>query len=173
MNLEKIEFNNYDENIKDIDVDLILKALHTSDNFLINKLNSNIVTNYQAKINLIQYLLNNKLLKNTFKTINDVKLFFAIIVPLSNEYKLGSLKYNYKIENEYFFVHNSISKEYVTQIFDKFIYTIIKHFDNLEFYYYDLKNKRFNKTLDIIFVFKINGNKLVTKNNNDTIITKK
>lgn len=163
MNLNIIELNNYEEIGNKPDTELILKALATSDDHLIKKIDYNITTSYKSKLNLINHLLNNKSLKKSFATIDNIKHFFAMISPLSNYYKLGSFKYNIKIESEYLFIQNSIPKEYISHEFDKFIENIIDHFDNLDFHFYDLKNKRFNKTMDFIFVFKIKDNMLIKK----------
>jgi len=160
MNLEQIEFNNNDTIKKIPDTKLIIKALTTSDDYLIDKLNSQISTSYQAKINLIYYTLKNNLMQNTLNCIIDIKKFFNMISPLSIEFGLGSFKYSSKIDENYLFIHNSIPKEYVSSKFNKYIKLIKNNCDNLNYYYYELKNKRFNKTLDFIFVFKINGNNL-------------
>jgi hypothetical protein len=163
MNRTKIEFNNYDEVKNIVDTNLILKALETSDEYLIEKLHSLITPKYQTKINLINYVLDNKIKKNTFKTVEDIIYFFNILSPLSNIYDFGSFKYNFKTENNYLFVQNSVPKEYKNDDFDDFIELLNDHFDNLDFHFYDLNDKRFNKTLDFIFVFKINGETLIKK----------
>lgn len=163
MNLSRIEYTNYDIKTKTIDKNIILHALNTSDDILIDKLNAKILTPYQGKINLIEYLLTNKSLHNTFNLIDDVYNFFKLIAPLSNKYNLGSFKYDSIIHDNHLFIHNSIAKYHLTDNVNNFIEIINNHFDNLQFYQYCLKNKRYNKTLDYVFVFKIDGNLLVKK----------
>ncbi len=155
MNRCKIEFNNYDEKKQCLDKDIVLTALKTDNEHLITMLNKKILTPYQKKINLIEHMINKLLLKNTFNIVDDIFNFFNLISPMSNQYKLGSLKFNNKIVDNYLFIHNSVLKKNITDSFECFIDLICKHFENIEFHFYDLRNTRFNKTLDIIFVFKI------------------
>lgn len=160
-NNQNIYLNNFIE-LKYNDIDFIWNNLNTSDDMILKKMNDLILKNtYMTKLNLIYFLLNcnNQI---PFKNYKDIIKLFNFISPLNNEFNLGSFNWNFKIIKNKFlnklFIQNSISKK-DSEIFFylKFINPLKKIFikSNVKFNYFEFKNKRFNKTKDIIFVFDL------------------
>ena len=159
INLQSIKMNNIITYNNNIDPNYVLNNLNATDEELIKNMNSKIMSVYSAKINLINYVLNNNetIIKNN---ILDIKKFFIFINPLNNEYSLDSYEWNFKIVNNLLLVHNSIPKI----LADKtciFYLNYIKKIKNVlnnscfEYKYHEYKTARFYKNLDIIFSFRI------------------
>jgi len=159
VNLRKIKMNNIITYNNNIDPNYILNNLVATDEELIKTMNSKIMSVYSAKINLINYVLNNNetIINNN---ILDIKNFFKFINPLNNEYGLDSYEWNFKLVDNLLLVQNSIPKILAdkTCIFYLNYITKIKNVlnnSNLEYKYHEYKTSRFYKNLDIIFSFRI------------------
>jgi hypothetical protein len=159
VNLQKIKMNNIITYNNNIDPNYILNNLVATDEEIIKTMNSKIISVYSAKINLINYVLNNNetIINNN---ILDIKNFFKFINPLNNEYGLDSYEWNFKLVDNLLLVQNSIPKILAdkTCIFYLNYITKIKNVlntSNLEYKYHEYKTARFYKNLDIIFSFRI------------------
>jgi hypothetical protein len=159
VNLRRIKMNNIITYNNNIDPNYVLNNLVATDEELIKTMNSKIMSVYSAKINLINYVLNNNetIINNN---ILDIKNFFKFINPLNNEYGLDSYEWNFKLVDNLLLVQNSIPKILAdkTCIFYLNYITKIKNVLNnsdLEYKYNEYKTSRFYKNLDIIFSFRI------------------
>lgn len=159
VNLQKIKMNNIITYNNNIDPNYILNNLVATDEEIIKTMNSKIISVYSAKINLINYVLNNNetIINNN---ILDIKNFFKFINPLNNEYGLDSYEWNFKLVDNLLLVQNSIPKILAdkTCIFYLNYITKIKNVLNtsaLEYKYHEYKTARFYKNLDVIFSFRI------------------
>jgi hypothetical protein len=159
VNLQSIKMNNFITYNNNIDPNYILNNMIASDEDLIKNMNNKVMSLYSAKINLINYVLNNKetIINNN---ITDIKKFFKFINPLNNEYSLDSYEWDFKLVDNLLFVQNSIPKILAdkTCIFYLNYITKIKNILNnsdLEYKYHEYKTARFYKNLDIIFSFRI------------------
>lgn len=158
VNLQSIKMNNVITYNNNIDPNFILNMV-ASDEELIKNINSKIISVYNAKINLINYVLNSKetIINNN---ISDIKKFFRFINPLNNEYSLDSYEWDFKLIDNILVVQNSIPKilaDKTCTFYLNYITKIKNILDNsdLEYKYHEYKKARFYKNLDIIFSFKI------------------
>ena len=88
-----------------------------------------------------------------------IERFFNSLTFYNNLYKLGSQDWEktiYEDKNIITF-HNNISKCYKEFIYDTYINKIRKILDNskIEFYYMENREYRYNKSLELVFIFKI------------------
>ena len=162
-NLQSIKMNNVITYNNNIDPNYILNKIDVFDEELIKNMNSKIISTYGAKINLINYVLNNNdtLIKSN---ISEIKKFFIFINPLNNEFNMGSYEWDFKIVNNLLLIYNSIPKILaIDNFYDNFINKIKNIFNNskIEYKYHEYKTARFYKNLDILFSIKIEEVSLV------------
>ena len=129
-----------------------------------NNITLNNLNNGNAKLvidktneNIANYILDPNS-KFEIKSMNDLRNFFSLIEPLNNIFKTGMRCWEI---NEYnnggvITFHNNISKIYYNFIYDEYIIKIRKKLEQckIEFYYYEQKKNRYNKTKEIIFAFR-------------------
>lgn len=133
--------------------------MNDCNNFTLNDLNNGnteLVVD-KKKENIANYILSPKS-EFEIKSIDDLKKFFKLMEPLNDIFKV-SMKY-WEI-NEYdngniITFHNDISKIYYNFTYDEYIIKIRKKLEQckIEFYYYETKEYRYNKTKEIIFAFR-------------------
>jgi hypothetical protein len=125
---------------------------------------SNIIQNFVNTVdNDIDKQISNYILnlndKIELKTIEDISTFFNLFRPLNIEYYMGMNDWEINIyeNNHVITFHNNVSKIYYDFIYDKYIYKIRKKLEHcqVEFYYKELKEFRYNKTKEIIFIFRV------------------
>ena len=159
VNLQSIKMNNVITYNNNIDPNYVLNNLSTTDEELIKTMNSKIISVYNAKINLINYVLDSKetIINNN---ISDIKKFFNFISPLNNEYSLDSYEWDFKLVDKLLLVQNSIPKILADKTCTFYLNYITKiknvlNNSDLEYKYHEFKTARFYKNLDIIFSFRI------------------
>jgi hypothetical protein len=156
-NLQNIKMNNIISYNKNIDPNYILDKINILDEDLIKNINNKIISTYNAKLNLINYVLNSNE-TNIKNKSRDIKNFFIFLNPLNNEYNLSSYEWDFKVVDNLLLIQNSISKSLANDNFyNNYIYKIKNILSNskLEFKYHEFKTCRFYKTLDIIFSIKL------------------
>lgn len=129
----------------------------TSDQAIINSIYNNINNDYQKKINTIQLILKSEIPFN-FQNYKDIISFFKKISPLNIEYNFGSRLWNFLIKDNQLYVQNSIPKNITNLLFYNNLINPIKNTlknSNVQYKYFEFKNRRFLKTKDIIFVFDL------------------
>jgi hypothetical protein len=154
---QSIIMNNQYEKSNPVYNKLIWDTIHLGDSELIKNINSKISDTYHAKINLI-----NNLLYSTkplpMSNSNDIIKFFNILSPLNNEYNLGSFTWDYILHDKLLIFQNSILKsDYNKYILNKYINPIknILIISGFKVNLFQFKSKRFNKTIDLIFVIEL------------------
>lgn len=170
-NKQKIIMNNHNEivkknsNVNSNTNDYINKNIYmsysNSDFIEIERLYKSIENPYQKKIDLINLILKSNIQLNII-TLNDLKKFFDWLAPLNNEYNMSSYSWRKKIiesnGEKRLLIQNAISKSDIgTFLYKNYINLIKKKLTDskLNYYYFELKNKRFNKIKDIIFAIDI------------------
>ena len=156
-NLQNIKMNNVISYNKSIDPNYIIDKINILDEDLIKNINKKIISTYNAKLNLINYVLNSNE-TNIKNKSRDIKNFFIFLNPLNNEYNLSSYEWDFKVVDNLLLIQNSISKSLANDNFyNNYIYKIKNILSNskLEFKYHEFKTCRFYKTLDIIFSIKL------------------
>jgi hypothetical protein len=139
-------------------INIIWDNCLNNDEHILKHLNNLILDHNQIKENLAMYLLISKN-KLPIKSLQDIKKLFNIINSLNNKYDMGSNTWECKnviYKNEKFlFIKNSVSRLNHDIKFKNFINLIKNKFkiSDVEFNYFELTSSRFNKTVDIIFVF--------------------
>jgi hypothetical protein len=136
---------------------LIWDTIHLGDSELIKNINSKILDTYHAKINLINNLLYSPE-PLPMSNSNDIIKFFNILSPLNNEYNLGSFTWDYILHDKLLIFQNSILKsDYNKYILNKYINPIknILIISGFQVNLFQFKSKRFNKTIDLIFVIEL------------------
>jgi hypothetical protein len=137
---------------------VIWDTIDKADDYMIKSINNKICDVYHAKINLI----NNLLFSTEPLNINskeDIIKFFNILSPLNNEYSFGSYSWDFQDHDNKLLIHNSILKSDLNQyIYKKYINPLknVLTISNINFKYYEFKNNRFNKTIDIILIINFN-----------------
>ena len=136
---------------------IIWDTIEKADDSLINTINSKIFDTYHAKINLINNLLYSTEPLPIFNS-SDIIKFFSILSPLNNEYNLGSFAWDHITHDKLLIVQNSILKSDMNQyVFSKYISPIknIISLSGFKVHLYQISSKRFNKTIDLIFVIEL------------------
>ncbi len=156
-NLQNIKMNNIISYNQNIDPNYLIEKLNVLDEDLIKNINNKIISTYNAKLNLINYVLNSD--KTNIKNVlKEIKNFFIFLNPLNNEYNLGSYEWNFKIVENLLLVQNSISKSLKNDNFNNNYIAKIKNIlsrSNIEYKYHEFKVRRYYKSLDIIFSIKL------------------
>jgi len=156
---QKIIMNNQYEKSNPVYNKLIWDTIHLGDSELIKNINSKILDTYQQKINLINNLLYSlEPLPISKSNPNDIIKFFNIISPLNNEYNLGSFTWDYILHDKLLIFQNSILKsDYNKYVLNKYINPIknILNMSGFKVNLFQFKSKRFNKTIDLIFVIEL------------------
>ena len=136
---------------KVIDCNLILKSLKTNDEYLIQNLNNQMQTIISAKLNLMCYVLKNGLVNknNVIDVMKSINKLFVSNGFSSFKFK----KICYEDIGEKLIIHSSILKdnyyekqyliEQLTKLFER---------SGLANDFMKLTNKRFSKTIDLLFV---------------------
>jgi hypothetical protein len=139
----------------------IFTASSNCDSIIMNGLYKQISNPYQKKIDLINIILKSDIQLNIM-TLEDLKKFFNWLAPLNNEYNFSSFEWQQKRTEcngiKRIIFQNAISKsDMCTFLYKNYIDLIKKKLKDskLNYYYFELKNKRFNKIKDIIFVVDI------------------
>ena len=86
-NLQNIKMNNVLSYNKSIDPNYIIDKINILDEDLIKNINNKIISTYNAKLNLINYVLNSDE-TNIKYVLHDIKKFYIFLNPLNNEYNL-------------------------------------------------------------------------------------
>jgi hypothetical protein len=157
--MNNISYYNNDSNSK---VNFIWDKITCSDEILLKKMYTNIVSTVDVKLGLIEYLLKSDY-SISIKTKKDIIKLFSITSILNNKYSMGSNEWDFKIvkdNNSYkLFVQNSITKycKNNNSLYDDYLNPLKNIFtkSNIKFNYYEFKVKRYYKTIDIVFVFDI------------------
>ena len=156
-NLQNIKMNNIIFYNQNIDPNYLLEKLSILDEDLIKNINNKIISTYNAKLNLINYVLSSE--KTNIKyVLNNIKNFFIFLNPLNNEYNLGSYEWNFKTVDNLLLVQNSISKLLINYNFNNNYINKIKNIlsnSNIEYKYHEFKVRRYYKSLDIVFSIKL------------------
>jgi hypothetical protein len=140
-------YNNNIIQTQKINTDLILNSLNSSDEQLIKFYHNKINDIQTSKLQLIYYLLKNHKINGLDELIKFVK-----ILNITNiEHNMSNFKF--KEYKKILFVQCSISKYYY-KYEKKYIDDIKKfiHNNNFNYDFFDITNKRFNKTIDCVFV---------------------
>jgi hypothetical protein len=156
-NLQNIKMNNIISYNKNIDPNYILDKINILDEDLIKNINNKIISTYNAKLNLINYVLNSDE-TNIKNKSRDIQNFFIFLNPLNNEYNLSSYEWNFKIVDNILIIQNSISKSLANDnLYNNYIDKIKNRLSNskIDFIYHEFKICRYYKTLDIIFSVKL------------------
>jgi hypothetical protein len=130
-----------------INTNLILNSLHSSDDQLINFYHNKINDIQTSKLQLIYYLLKN----HKINFIEELIKFIKILNITNIEHNMSN--FNFKEYKNYLFIQCSISKYYYK--YEKKYINDIKEFienNNFKCDFFDITNKRFNKTIDCVFV---------------------
>ena len=120
-------------------------------------MNNKIISTYNAKLNLINYVLNSDE-TNIKYVLHDIKKFYIFLNPLNNEYNLSSYEWDFNVVNNLLIIQNSISKSLANDDFYNNYIDKIKNIlsnSKIDFIYHEFKVPRFYKTLDIIFSIKL------------------
>lgn len=137
---------------------IIWDTISSADDIAIKLLNNKIYDVYNAKLNLINNLLNSSK-PLPLNNLNDIIKFFNIITPLNNEYNLGSYNWNIKIHDKnLLLIQNSILKSnFNNTIYQQYLKPIknILKLSNLNYNYFEIKSSRFYKSIDIIFTIQL------------------
>jgi hypothetical protein len=155
MNNSYLKTNNEYNNVYN---NVIWNMIECADESLIKSLNSKLFNIYNAKINIINNLLNSTD-PLPIKNKKDIVKFFNILSPLNNEYHLASYKWNMKMHNGYLLIQNSICKSDLSNyLYDKYINPIHKilGLSKIKYRYYEFKSDRYYKNIDIIFCIGFN-----------------
>lgn len=129
----------------------IYNVIKNGDIDLIKHVNNKIFTDNDHRFFLVSKILNSNYKINYL----DIRNFFAILSPLNIEYNMGDKKWNYKLWNEYLLIQNSVLKQNISPLFYDMYINKIKHILNIseiKYYYKEFKDRRNNKTKDIIFI---------------------
>ena len=154
---QKIIMNNQYEKSNPTYNKLIWDTIYSEDSTLIKNINSKILDTYHAKINLINNLLYSPE-PLPISNPNDIIKFFNILSPLNNEYNLGSFSWDYILHDKLLIFQNSILKsDYNKYVLNKYINPIknILNMSRFKVNLFQFKSKRFNKTIDLIFVIEL------------------
>lgn len=141
--------------------DIIWENCLNNDEHILKYLNNLIFDHNKIKENLAMYLLTSDK-QLPINTLKDIKKLFNIMNSLNNLFEMGSNTWEYKNvkykENKFLFVKNSVSKLNHDTKFKNFINLIKNKFNssNIKLNYFELTSSRFNKTIDIIFIFDNN-----------------
>ena len=138
--------------------DFIFDNSNMKDDDKLNYINTKISGHNETKKNIANYILNSK--KNIKLTeIDNLSTFFNLLKPLNSEYDLGMPYWEINVykDKKIITFHNNVSKVYYKFIYDKYIDKIKKKLVNCktEFYYKELKEYRYNKTIEVIFIFRL------------------
>ena len=136
---------------------LIWNNIQSADETIIKAINAKIFDTYLAKINLINNLLYSKEPLPINNSMDIIK-FFSILAPLNNEYNLGSFTWDHILHDKLLIVQNSILKcDFNQNILNKYINPIknILELSNFKVNMFQFKSKRFNKTIDLIYVIQL------------------
>ena len=156
-NLQNIKMNNVISYNKNIDPNYIIDKINILDEDLIKNINNKIISTYNAKLNLINYVLNSDE-TNIKYVLHDIKKFYIFLNPLNNEYNLSSYEWNFKVIDNILLIQNSISKSLTNDNFYNNYIDKIKNIlsnSKIDFIYHEFKVRRYYKTLDIIFSIKL------------------
>jgi hypothetical protein len=138
----------------------IMNNLNSKDEIILKSINNKIIGYNEYDENIANYILNSTQ-KITLNTANDITKFFKLLKPLNSKYDMGMInwEFNTYVNNNIKFItcHNNVSKIYYNFIYDKYIEKIREKLVNsqVEFYYQELKEYRYNKTKEIVFIFKL------------------
>lgn len=149
-NLQKL--NNLDPNYKKgIDCNLISTILNTNDEILIAKLNSKICNTNMMRINLMEYLLlSDKIKQHDFKTIidffNRIKSYFLLHQFSGANFKKINDGKNLIIQFSTFKA-NYCSSKYIVDRIEQLL-----NRSGIKYKFFRLTNRRFSKTIDLLFV---------------------
>ena len=156
-NLQNIKMNNVISYNKSIDPNYIIDKINILDEDLIKNINNKIISTYNAKLNLINYVLNSDE-TNIKYVLHDIKKFYIFLNPLNNEYNLSSYEWDFKVVDNILLIQNSISKSLANDNFYNNYIDKIKNIlsnSKIDFMYHEFKVRRYYKTLDIIFSIKL------------------
>lgn len=156
-NLQNIKMNNVISYNKSIDPNYLIDKINILDEDLIKNINKKIISTYNAKLNLINYVLNSDE-TNIKYVLHDIKKFYIFLNPLNNEYNLSSYEWDFKVVDNILLIQNSISKSLTNDNFYNNYIDKIKNIlsnSKIDFMYHEFKVRRYYKTLDIIFSIKL------------------
>lgn len=134
---------------KNVDCETIAKALSTNDEMLVTNLNAKICNINIARLNLMEYLLENGELKNN---IDDIKHFFNMIQPYLMQNDFSGVNYkkmtngNTIIQLSTYVNNYCVKKQIINNI------ELLFKRNKIDYRFFKLTNRRFCKTVDILFV---------------------
>jgi hypothetical protein len=156
-NLQNIKMNNIISYNQTIDPNYLVDKLNILDEDLIKNINNKIISTYNAKLNLINYVLNSE--KTNIKNVlRDIKNFYIFLNPLNNEYNLNSYAWDFKVVDNILLIQNSVPKLLANDNFYNNYINKIKNIlsnSKIDFMYHEFKVRRYYKSLDIIFSIKL------------------
>ena len=104
-NLQNIKMNNIISYNQNIDPNYLIDKINILDEDLIKNINNKIISTYNAKLNLINYVLNSNE-TNIKYIIREIKNFFIFLNPLNNEYNLSSYEWDFKVVDNLLLIQN-------------------------------------------------------------------
>lgn len=152
---QELQKNNFTKNM-DIDINLVKKLMINNDIDILEKLQSKIFCVNDIKINIIKKMLKTNAFE--LKTKEDIIEFFKILSPLNIEYNFGFNDWNYKFDNKKLYIHNCILSNNNCLLLNELYLNDIKNIlqkSNIKYKYYEIKNRRYYRTVDIIFTIDI------------------
>jgi hypothetical protein len=145
--LQNLINKNYSHEIQN---DNIIEIMKMGDADLIAKYYSKIMNTNDIRLSMVKKILTS----DNFKTDNVVD-FFKILTPLNVEYNFGYTDWNFKKHGKYLLIQNTILSNNNCMLLNRLYLDPIKKIldnSNIVYDYYEFKNERAHKQIDIIFM---------------------